>query len=117
MALRWVGGTWTRDNEFVEARNLLAVAVIGGLSLIIPMIIMTLHKSLATRLGTVCVAGFFFAFALAAWPVAYRHLPWVKWWNHLGGHSTSNTFGAKEFLLITTAYVAVLVVFVGTSGP
>jgi hypothetical protein len=88
MALRWVGGTRTRDNVFVEARNRLAVAVIGGSSLIIPMIIMTLHKSLVTSLGTVCVAVFLFAFALAAWPVAYRHLPWVKRWNHLGGHST-----------------------------
>jgi hypothetical protein len=84
MALRWVGGTQIRDNEFIEARNRLAVAVIGGLSLIIPVIIMTLHKSLATSLGTVCVAVLLFA--------------------------------AKEVLLITAAYAAVLVVLVGTSG-
>jgi hypothetical protein len=117
MALRWVGGTRTRDNEFVEARNRLAVAVTGGLSLIIPMIIMTLHKSLATSLGTVCVAVLLFAFVLAAWPVAYRHLPWVQRRKRLEGYNISNTFAAKEVLLITAAYAAVLVVFVGTSAP
>jgi hypothetical protein len=66
MALHWIEGTRTRDNEFVEARNRLAVAIAGGLSLIIPMIIMTLHESLATSLGTVCVTVLLFAFVLAA---------------------------------------------------
>jgi hypothetical protein len=117
MALRWIGGTRTLDNEFLEARNRLAVAVTGGLSLIIPMIIMTLHKSLATSLGTVCVAVLLFAFVLAAWPVAYRHLPWVQRRKRLEGYNISNTFAAKEVLLITVAYAAVLVVFVGTSAP
>jgi hypothetical protein len=116
MALRWVGDTQTRDNEFIEARNRLAVAIIGGLALIIPMIIMTLHNSLATSLSTVCVAVLLFAFVLAAWPVAYRHLPWVTRWKQLEGYNISYILGAKEVLLITAAYAAVLVVFVGTSG-
>src|SRR5437763_15905262 len=30
MALRWIGGTRNLDNEFVEARNRLAVTVTGG---------------------------------------------------------------------------------------
>ena len=116
MAFRWVGGSCTRDNEFVDARNRLSVAIIGGLSLVVPMIIMTLHKGLTTSLTTVCVAVFLFAFALAAWPQAYRRLPWVKRWKHLGGFSITNSFGAKEVILVTAAYAAVLVVFVGTNG-
>lgn len=116
MAFRWIGGSWTSDNEFVDARNRLSVAIISGLSLIVPMIIMSLNSSLAKSLATVCVAIFLFAFTLAAWPLAYRHLPWVRRWKYLGGPSIANKLRAKEVILATAAYAAVLVVFVGTNG-
>jgi len=66
----------------------------GGLALIGPMLIMTLHPSRNTSLITVSVATFLFALLLAL----------------LARDSTG-----KDVLGATVAYAAVLVMFVGTS--
>jgi hypothetical protein len=92
------------------------MAVVGGLSLIIPMLIMTLHKSLLTSLVTISVAVLLFAFILAAWPIVHNHLPWVKKWKSVRGQDVSSSLRANEVLLATAAYAAVLVVFVGSNG-
>jgi hypothetical protein len=72
------------------------MALFGGVSLIGPMLIMTLHPSRNTSLITTSVATFLFAIALA-----------------LGATDTAG----KDVLAATAAYTAVLVVFVGTSSP
>lgn len=113
---RWVGGSWNQDNEFVDARNRFLMAVLGGLSLIIPMLIMTLHKSLLISLSTISVAVLLFAFILAEWPIVHNHLPWVKKWKSVRGQDVFSSLRAKEVLLVTAAYAAVLVVFVGSNG-
>ena len=70
----------------------LAMAVLGGVSLVAPMLVMVLHPSLVTSLVTSCV--FVFAFSVVV-----------------------SSFLEKPFdvLSATAAYAAVLVVFVGTS--
>jgi hypothetical protein len=117
MSLRAVGGSWSGDNGFVEARNRFAIAVVGGVSLIVPITVMTLIKNIRTSLIVVSVAVLLFAIVLAAWPVVYDYLPWVRRWKGLGGQDMSSNLGPKEVLLATAAYAAVLVVFLGTSGP
>jgi hypothetical protein len=72
------------------------MALFGGASLIIHMLVMTLHPSQNTSLITTSVATFVFAIALAL--------------------EATDTAG-KDVLAATAAYTAVLVVFVGTSGP
>jgi hypothetical protein len=116
MALRQIGGTWSRDNDSVELRNRFVVAIAGGLSLIIPMLIMVLCTSLAASLVTVSVSVLIFAVAMAAWPLVFKHMPWVRKWRAAGGDDTSHQFAAKEVLFVTSAYAAVLVVFIGTSS-
>ena len=73
-----------------------AMALFGGVSLIVPMLVMTLHPSQNTSLITTSIATFMFAIALA-----------------LGATDTAG----KDVLAATAAYAAVLVVFVGTSTP
>jgi len=73
----------------------MVMAIFGGLALIGPMLIMTLHPSKNTSLITTSVAVFIFAFLLA------------------NGASDSS---GKDILAATAAYAAVLVVFVGTSS-
>jgi hypothetical protein len=51
-----------REKAFTER---IVMAMFGGISLIGPMLIMTLHKSTNTSLVTVSVATFVFALALA----------------------------------------------------
>lgn len=79
---------------FVDTLARFIVAITGGLSLVIPMLVMRLGESLPKSLTTVSVAVVLFS-AL-----------------------TSLMFKASnvETLAATAAYAAVLVVFVGTSG-
>lgn len=72
------------------------MAMFGGVALIGPMLIMTLHPSRDTSLITVSVATFVFAIALA-----------------FGARDSAG----KDVLAATAGYAAVLVVFVGTSTP
>ena len=89
-----------RENRFRKSAftERIAMAMFGGVSLIIPMLIMTLRPSENVSLITTSLATFVFAIMLA-----------------LGA---SNSAG-KDVLAATAAYAAVLVVFVGTNsaGP
>lgn len=73
----------------------LRMGILGGLSLIAPMLIMVLHHDLLTTLMVASLATLLFAGALA-------------WWGKQ--HSGEAVLGA------VAAYAAVLVVFVGTSS-
>ena len=70
------------------------MAMFGGVALIAPMLIMTLHPSRNTSLITTSLATFIFALVLA--------------------NGATNSAG-KDVLAATAAYAAVLVVFVGTN--
>jgi VIT1/CCC1 family predicted Fe2+/Mn2+ transporter len=70
-------------------------ASIGGIALIGPMLLMLLHKSLATSLITVSVFVFIFGFGLAAFSL--DSMP-------------------RDIMVAVAAYAAVLVVFVGSSS-
>lgn len=70
------------------------MATFGGVALIAPMLIMTLHSSRNTSLITTSLATFIFALVLAI--------------------GATNSAG-KDVLTATAAYAAVLVVFVGTN--
>ena len=70
------------------------MALFGGVALIGPMLIMTLHQSRNTSLITASVATFLFALVMAF---------------------AARDSAGKDVLAITAAYAAVLVVFVGTS--
>ena len=70
------------------------MALFGGIALIGPMLIMTLHQSRNTSLITASVATFLFALVMAF---------------------AARDSAGKDVLAITAAYAAVLVVFVGTS--
>jgi VIT1/CCC1 family predicted Fe2+/Mn2+ transporter len=70
------------------------VAFVGGMALLIPMIIMVLHKDLLTTLLVVSVSVILFAVLIAI----YSHQSPV------------------DILTLTAAYAAVLVVFVGSSS-
>lgn len=72
----------------------LVFALLGGISLIGPILIMTLHASTTTSLITVSVATFIFALVMALF---------------------ATDVGGKDVLAATAAYAAVLVVFIGTS--
>ena len=92
MNLRWPPEDIVKAWIDVGARQLVAGA--GGLSLIIPLIMMTLLTSVAARLSIVCccVVGFSGLIGIVT--------------------RASN----QEVLGATAAYTAVLVVFVGTSS-
>lgn len=79
-------------------RNLGTTAV-GGLLLIVPMLAMTLYKSLATSLVTVSVAVLLFAVLVA-----------------VGSEVFGKSASPLELLVATAAYAAVLVVFVGNNN-
>ena len=70
------------------------MAMFGGVALIAPMLIMTLHPSRNTSLFTTSLVTFIFALVLAV--------------------GATNSAG-KDVLTATAAYAAVLVVFVGTN--
>ena len=90
----WGGKPPQEISHFVDTLARFIVAITGGLSLVIPMLVMRLGETLPKSLTTVSVAVVLFA-AL-----------------------TSLMFKASnvETLGATAAYAAVLVVFVGTSG-
>ena len=79
---------------FVDRLARFIVAITGGLSLVVPMLIMRIHQSPNKSLITTSVAVVLFAGVVSV------------------GFSASNA----ETLGITAAYAAVLVVFVGTSA-
>lgn len=81
-------------SPFVDKLAACIVAFLGGAALIVPMVIMTLHPSLAKSLITVSAAVLFFSVVIAfAFPVSYM-----------------------ETVMASTAYAAVLVVFVGVGS-
>jgi hypothetical protein len=82
-------------SRFVDSIARLILAFAAGASLVVPVVIMSLNKSVPKSLITTSVAVLIFAVALAF------------------GVKASNT----ETLAATATYAAVLVVFVGTSGP
>lgn len=73
----------------------IVMALFGGVALIGPMLVMTLHPSRNTSLITVSAATFLFALVLAL---------------------VATDSDGKDVLAATAAYAAVLVVFVGTSS-
>ena len=90
----------TEQDVFWQKRRKLYIsnttfAVFGGLSLIIPMLIMTLHQTRLTTLLTSSLCIFAVAATLAA---------------------VMNTAEPKDIVGATVGYAAVLVVFVGTGG-
>jgi len=70
-------------------------AIMGGLALVVPMLIMAIHPLREKTLITASLAVFLFALGLAWKSSAQR----------------------QETLAVTAAYAAVMVVFVGISGP
>lgn len=84
-----------RKRSFRDMIRRFCTAMLGGLFLIVPMLIMMLHKSRNTGLITVSVATFVFAACVAIFSKA----------------------GGSELLVVVATYTAVLVVFVGASGP
>lgn len=81
-----------KDRNLKELTARLAAAVLGGIALIGPMLLMVLRQDKTTNLITTCVAVLVFAIMMAQ-------------------YST----GSKETIVATVAaYAAVLVVFVGS---
>ena len=70
-------------------------AMLGGLALVAPMLIMAIHPNRLKTLITASVAVFLFALGVAWKSSAQR----------------------QEVLAVTAAFAAVMVVFVGVSGP
>ena len=87
-------GRQKRSQE-VALTERIGMAMFGGISLITPMLIMTLHPSRNVSLITTSLATFLFALILA-----------------LGATQSAG----KDVLAATAAYAAVLVVFVGTNS-
>lgn len=83
-----------RQREVEAIVKRFGVALVGGMALLIPMLIMVLHKDLLTTLLTVSVAVIIFSVLVAIY-----------------SHQTTS-----EILTLTAAYAAVLVVFVGASS-
>jgi hypothetical protein len=83
-----------RQRELEAIVKRFGVALAGGMALLIPMLIMVLHKDLLTTLLTVSVAIVIFSVLIAVY-----------------SHQTTS-----EILTLTAAYAAVLVVFVGASS-
>lgn len=81
-------------SPFLDKLARFIIAVCGGASLIVPMLIMSFDPSRTKSLITVSVAVVLFALSLSL------------------GFATEN----KDTLTTTATYAAVLVVFVGTSG-
>jgi hypothetical protein len=85
----------TTVSPFVDKLARFVIAFAGGASLVVPMLIMTLHQTKTKSLVTVSMAVTLFAAAMSLVICA------------------SNA----ETLAATATYAAVLVVFVGTSSP
>jgi hypothetical protein len=81
-------------SAFLDSLARFIIGTLGGCALIVPMVVMALHSSLAKSLITVSVAVVIFALALSL------------------VFETDN----KDTITATATYAAVLVVFVGTSG-
>lgn len=96
MVVRMGGGTRSSKNQTEMAEQYtrkVAMAVIGGAFLIVPMLVMVLRPGLATSLVTTSVCVFAFGLVMCV-------------------------FLTKPFEVLsgTAAYAAVLVVFIGTGG-
>lgn len=93
-----MGGTRSmriKDEELVAYMERLGMALIGGVFLIAPMLIMVLHPGLVTSLVTTSV--FVFAFSMVMSLPFFLKAPF-------------------DVLSATAAYAAVLVVFIGVGG-
>ena len=84
-----------RRSQKAALTQRIVMAMFGGVALITPMLIMTLHPSRNVSLVTTSLATFLFALILA--------------------FSATESAG-KDVLAATAAYAAVLVVFVGTNS-
>jgi len=102
--------TYPQQSDTTQVLNHFAMAFVGGLSLIVPVLIMALHRSRETSLLVTSVAVTLFAIDLGVWPLISRHFPWMK-----GRVDAQNVLKNKDVLTATAAYAAVLVVFVGAS--
>lgn len=98
--VRYMGGGTSSmriiEETFAQFTRRVATAMIGGVSLIAPMLIMVLHLGLVTSLVTTSL--FVFAFSLVLVLLEFV---------------TSTSF---DVVTATAAYAAVLVVFIGTGG-
>jgi hypothetical protein len=91
----YIGGDPPKQvSTFVDGFARFIIAFISGASLIVPMVIMSLHKSLTKSLITTSISVLLFA-AFASLIQAQN----------------------SEIITATAAYAAVLVVFVGVSNP
>ena len=81
-------------SPFVDVVARFIIALAGGAALIVPVLIMTLHATLLSKLLTLGISVLLFSMATA-----------------IGLQATN-----PETLVSTATYAAVLVVFVGTSG-
>jgi VIT1/CCC1 family predicted Fe2+/Mn2+ transporter len=89
-------GDWDyllREMKFKATIRRTGFGILGGLFLVVPMLIMTLHQSRNTSLITVCISTLIFTIVVSVFSKAKEH----------------------EVIGIVAAYAAVLVVFVGTS--
>lgn len=92
------GGSRSQRQEFIERKGLverLTMGIAGGTAMIVPMLIMVLHKDLLTTLLVTSVSTLAFAGLLA-----------------IGGQGLKG----DTVLAAVAAYAAVLVVFVGASS-
>lgn len=87
--------SWLRERSAAEALVLrFWAALLGGVALIAPMLLMVLHKDIPTSLSAVSVCTIVFAMCIAAF----------------------TDKGPLDLMQATAAYAAILVVFVGTSS-
>lgn len=86
----------TKQRLIEELLNRVRMALFGGVAVVVPMLIMTLHRTLLTTLLTTSL------FVLAVGLI----LAW-----------SMDRAEPKDILTATAAYAAVLVVFVGTTLP
>ena len=87
---------YTRERKLEALLNRIKMALFGGVVVVAPMLIMTLHRTLLTTLLTTSL------FVLA--------VGLVLAWSMEDGEP-------KDILTATAAYAAILVVFVGTTLP
>ena len=87
---------FTKQSKFEALVNRIKMALFGGVVVVVPMLIMALHRTLLTTLLTTSL------FVLAVGLV----LAW-----------SMDSAEPKDILTATAAYAAILVVFVGTTLP
>lgn len=85
---------FNKERKIAQLSERLVMGLLGGFSLIGPMLLMVLHKDLKTTFSTASIATILFAFVLAVF---------------------TNLTG-QTLLATVAAYAAVLVVFVGSSS-